>query len=123
MIAAALVAIAALAVLGYRSWPEHYYQPSTRAEKAFSDAMISDLVGLRNAEVSYFREHNVYAADIDSTFFLQSPGVTKPELQVRDGGWYATVTHAQLPGVTCAMAVGTRNPLSRRTKDGEAFCR
>jgi hypothetical protein len=115
-----LVALAGLAFV-VRSHP--VYRPSTPQEKAIVSVVTSDLTGLRNAEFVYFQLNGRFTSNADSTIFLQTPGVSAPSITLEDLGWYATMTDRRLPGVTCAIAVRTKNPLQRSAAEGEAVCR
>jgi hypothetical protein len=123
LIAAIALIFAALGGAAWFLWPHHPYQPTTPREKALVSVMVSDLTGLRNAEDDYYKMRSRYTNIADSTIFLRTPGISPPSIRLVESGWYATVTHGQLPGVTCAIAVGTRNPLLRSAAEGEAACR
>ena len=118
-----VVGVVAVVALGLVFRPQPLYQPSTAKEKAFSDAMMSDLIGLARQEALFYRINGRFTAGAESTFFMRSIGVNAPVVTVKGSAWYATVTHSQLPGVTCAIAVSTENPLHRNTADGDPVCR
>ena len=85
--------------------------------------MMSDLLGLPGQEAIFYKINGRFTAGSESTFFLRSIGVTTPSITVTDSGWYASVTHAQLPGVTCAIAVATKNPLHQGAPNGTPVCK
>jgi len=114
------IAVIALAVV---LWPRPLFQPSTPQEKAIESMMMSDLNGLGKAERFYFRSKGSFTDNADSTIFLRTPGVGVPSITLKGEGWYATVTHAGLPGVTCAIAVAAKNPLHRAAEEGVPVCK
>ena len=119
------VAVLLLAAVGVAAWllkPRPLFQPETPRERTIASVMMSDLTGLRNAEADYFRRRGRFTDIADSTIFLRTPGVGAPLIKLDGEGWYASVRHSLLPGVVCAIAVATSNPLRRSAPDGEAIC-
>ena len=121
-VAAALVVVAVVGLV-FVFWPQTLYQPSNPSEKAASDAMESDLIGLARQEALFYRINGRFTVGPESTFFMRSVGVNRPVVRLKGLGWYATVTHQSLPGVTCAIAVSTTNPIYRRATDADPVCR
>jgi hypothetical protein len=121
---AAIISIAVVAVIAaaYFFWPQRP-RPLTPHERTITAMMISDLRALVTQEAIYFKFKGQFTDNPDNTYFMRSPGVSRPDITVKGSGWYATVTHDGLPNVTCAVAVGVRNPLNRWAKETEAVCR
>jgi hypothetical protein len=99
------------------------FQPSTAAEEAMVNTMESDLTGLAQQESFYYRAKGRFTPYPESTYVLRSVGVSIPKVSMRDSGYYAVVTHSGLPGVQCAIAVGTKNPLDGSAKEAVPACR
>jgi hypothetical protein len=92
-------------------------------EKLYRDSMLSDLGGLMRSEEVFRMQNGRYTVGADSTTYFRSVGVTEPKITLADSGWYATVTHTQLPGITCSMAIRTKNPVDPSAPPGKAICR
>ena len=90
--------------------------------KAYVTAMKSDLRNLVTAEEAFFSDSTKYSTNLTALNFKQSTGVNTPTIAVGAGYWSATVTHSQLTGTTCAIAVNTANPLVSTAGDGEPVC-
>ena len=89
--------------------------------KAYVTTMKSDLRNLVSAEEAYFADHTAYgtAAQLGVT---PSSGATLPNIIPGPGYWTATNSHSQYPGASCAIGVGTANPLSATAGEGEPYC-
>jgi type II secretory pathway pseudopilin PulG len=90
--------------------------------KAYIAAMRSDLRNLISAEELFFSDSSRYSAQPSSMKYRSSSGdvvsiVTGP------GFWSATAAHAQVPDLSCAIAMNTDNPLSPDVPDGMTLCR
>lgn len=92
-------------------------------EKAYIAAMKSDLRNLVTAQEAYFSDSVKYTSRLSRLNFRPSTGVSTPIMTVGKGHWAATVTHSQVPGKTCAVAVNTTNSLVPAALDGEPACR
>ena len=90
--------------------------------KAYITAMKSDLRNMVTAEEAFFSDSSKYSTDLSAINFKQSTGVNTPTVVVGAGYWSATVTHSQLAGHTCAIAVNTTNPLVSTAGEGEPVC-
>ncbi|NUO63259.1 MAG: prepilin-type N-terminal cleavage/methylation domain-containing protein [Gemmatimonadaceae bacterium] len=95
---------------------------SSTKEKAYITAMKSDLRNLVNAEEAYFADSVKYATDVTQLQFRASTGVGTPVIAIGAGFWTATVTHTQLSGDRCEIAVNTANTLVPTAGDGEPAC-
>jgi type IV pilus assembly protein PilA len=92
--------------------------------KAYVTAMKSDLKQLMLAEEGFFTDSSRYAdlAGLGSKF-AKSTAVNDPTITTGAGFWYATITHSQLTGTTCGIAVNTTNPTVAGAGDGEPACK
>ncbi len=90
--------------------------------KAYVTAMKSDLRNMVTAEEAFFSDSSKYSTNLSAINFKQSTGVNTPAVVVGAGYWSATVTHSQLSGHTCAIAVNTANPLVSTAGEGEPVC-
>ena len=90
--------------------------------KAYITAMKSDLRNMVTAEEAFFSDSSKYSTDLTAINFKQSTGVNTPAITTGAGFWSATVTHSQLAGHTCAIAVNTTNPLVTTAGEGEPVC-
>ncbi len=92
-------------------------------EKAYIAAMKSDLRNLVTAEEAYFADSVKYAPAIANLKFKPSTGVGTPAITIGAGFWSATVTHTQVTGKSCQIAVNTNNTLVTTAGDGEPACK
>ena len=94
-------------------------------DKAYITAMKSDLRNMVTAEEAFFSDSSQYSTVMDSLHvnFKQSTGVNTPTIVTGPGYWSATVTHSQLAGTTCGIAVNTANPLVATAGEGEPVCK
>lgn len=90
--------------------------------KAYITAMKSDLRNMVTAEEAFFSDSSKYSTSLTAINFKQSTGVNTPAITTGAGFWSATVTHSQLAGHTCAIAVNTTNPLVTTAGEGEPVC-
>jgi len=91
-------------------------------DKAYITAMKSDLRNMVTAEEAFFSDSSKYSTDLTAINFKQSTGVNTPTVAIGAGFWSATVTHSQLAGHTCAIAINTTNPLVTAAGEGEPVC-
>jgi len=118
-----VVIIIAVPIVVMKMGSREPFQPSNRSEKVSMDVMQSDLMALARQESFYYRTHGRFTVYPESTYFLQSLGVSAPKVTLRDSGYYAIVTHSALPGVKCGIAVGTENPIDKSAKETFPACR
>ena len=85
--------------------------------KAYITAMKSDLKNMVSAAEASFSDNNTYANYVAPA---GSSGVT---LTFTGGaaGWSATAQHANVPGTTCKIGVGT-GPIPAGAGEGEPKC-
>ena len=91
-------------------------------DKAYVTAMKSDLRNLVTAEEAFFSDSSKYSTSLTAVNFKQSTGVNTPTIATGAGYWTATVTHSQLAGHTCGIAVNTTNPIVTTAGEGEPVC-
>jgi type IV pilus assembly protein PilA len=91
--------------------------------KAYITAMKSDLRNMVSAEESYFSDSAKYTSSLSLIGFKQSTGVNTPSVNIGAGYWSATVTHTQLVGISCGIAVNTTNPTVTTAGEGEPACK
>ena len=93
--------------------------------KAYVTAMKADLRNLVTAEEAFFSDSAHYTTVIDSATgiqYRQSTGVGTPTIVTGAGYWSATVTHLQLVGTTCGIAMNTANTINSNAGEGEPVC-
>ena len=81
-------------------------------------SMRSDLQGLVAAEEMTRRIAGRYVDSPEGAGHLSSVGMNPPVITLKDDGWSATITAKNFPELQCAVAVRTRNPLSRFADNG-----
>ena len=101
-----------------------------RLTRARIESMKSGLRDLITAEEQYFSESVKYTTIIDTTclarrsrgltFCVARDNVLGP-VRLTSDGWTATMTRADLPGVTCAIFIGS-TPVSPATAEGQPVC-
>jgi type IV pilus assembly protein PilA len=96
---------------------------SSVKQKGYKTQAISDLTSLRTAEETFFTDSNRYAQLTELTSFSSTSGVGTPSVSPSTSYWSATLTHPQLPGVTCGISVATTNPVNSGAGEGEPVCK
>src|SRR6266576_629168 len=83
---------------------------SSVKQKGYRTQAISDLTSLRTSEETFFTDSNRYGTLTElAGKFSSTSGVGSPAIAPSTSYWSATVTHPQIPGMTCGVAVGTTN--------------
>lgn len=95
--------------------------------KAYVTAMKSDLRNLVTAQEAFFSDSSRYSTTPDTSGktgpnWRPSTGVNAPTIVTGAGFWSATITHSQLAGATCGIAVNTANTVVTTAGDGEPVC-
>lgn len=119
LVVAVVVGVPVIGILAAIAIPKF----ANTKEKAYTAAMKSDLRNLVVAEETFFSESSRYTGDVSRLHFSPSPGVSLPVIAAAKDHWTARVTHAQLPGTVCEMAVNTTNTLVATAGDGEPACK
>ncbi|HEX8848614.1 MAG TPA: hypothetical protein VF761_03690 [Gemmatimonadaceae bacterium] len=91
-------------------------------QKAYVAAMKADLRNLVTAEEAFRSDSGRYTSNVASLDFHPMPGVSAPALTASKDRWTATITHSQLPGQTCGIAVNADNPVDPNIGEGEPAC-
>ena len=90
---------------------------------AYRAAMKSDLRNLVYAEEAFFTDSGRYTSRIDALKMRMTSGMNAPTIVLQGtSGWTATVTHSNLPGETCGIAVGAKNPVDASREEGAPAC-
>lgn len=95
---------------------------SSVKSKANFATMKTALRNLGQAEESYFADHGVYTAQLDSLNYTTSPEMTLTVVEATATGWSATITHPQAVPRRCAFFLGTATPLAPATAQGALGC-
>jgi type IV pilus assembly protein PilA len=96
---------------------------SSVKQKGYRTQAISDLKSLQTAEETFFTDSNRYGALTEMASFASTSGVGKPVVASTTSYWSATLSHPQLPGVSCGIAVGTANTVASSAGEGEPVCK
>ena len=91
-------------------------------QKAYVAAMKADLRNLVTAEEAFRTDSGHYTSNVASLEFHPMPGVSTPSITADKDRWTATITHAQLPGKICGIAVNADNPVDANVGEGEPAC-
>lgn len=89
----------------------------------YDAAMRSDLRNLASKQEAYLRTGRGYSGSIADLGFQSSTGVSAPIIKAGARSWSATVSHAQMRGYLCGIAVGTANPVDTFANEREPACR
>ena len=96
---------------------------SSVKQKGYRTQAISDLTSLRTSEETFFTDSNRYGSLAElSGKFASTSGVGSPAVAASTSYWSATVTHPQIPGMTCGVAVATTNSVKSSAGEGEPVC-
>lgn len=95
---------------------------TTVKQKANVATMQTALKNLGQAEETYFAEHGVYTANLDSLNFKPSGEMTLTVLEATNTGWSATISHPQAVPRMCAFYLGTASPVAPATNQGSLAC-
>lgn len=128
VVATVLVAMASQVADSQESGPDSARAPVTSSVTARDSSMYvammkSDLSNLVAAQDYYRSTRSNYASNVEDLSYKVTVGVNLPQIVANADSWSATITHARLAGVMCAVAVGTVNPLSETVAEGRPFCR
>ena len=97
---------------------------SSVKQKGYKTQAISDLTSLRTAEETFFTDSNRYGSLAEvANKFSSTSGVGIPTIVPSTSYWSATLTHPQIPGMTCGISVATANPTNPAAGEGEPVCK
>ena len=91
-------------------------------QKANVATMQTALKNLGQAEETYFSEHGVYTAVLDSLNFTPSAEMTLTVVEATNTGWSATITHPLAVPKKCAFYLGSAAPVPPATNQGSLAC-
>jgi len=93
-------------------------------QTAYRSMVIADLASLRTAQESFFADSGRYATLTEiRTRIAPSDGLGTPTIVATTSFWSATLTHPQVKGMICGIAVSTPNPIDPNAGEGAAFCK
>jgi type IV pilus assembly protein PilA len=95
---------------------------SSVKQKGYKTQAIAELQSLKTAEETFFTDSNRYGAIAELASYSHTSSVGTPILTPSTSYWLATVTHPQIPGMTCGIAVATPNPVNAGAGEGEPRC-
>ena len=95
---------------------------SSVKQKGYKTQAIAEMQSLKTAEETFFTDSNRYGAITELTSYSHTSSVGSPTLTPSTSYWSATVTHPQIPGMTCGIAVATVNPIAAGAGEGEPRC-
>ena len=95
---------------------------SKMKQKANVATMQTALKNLGQAEETFFVEHGMYTASLDSLNFQPSGELTLTVLEATNTGWSATISHPQAVPRMCAFYLGSATPLPPATNQGSLAC-
>jgi type IV pilus assembly protein PilA len=91
-------------------------------QKANVATMQTALKNLGQAEETFFAEHGMYTAALDSLNFAPSAEMTLTVLEATNTGWSATITHPSAVPRKCAFFLGTAVAVSPARDQGSMVC-
>jgi prepilin-type N-terminal cleavage/methylation domain-containing protein len=95
---------------------------SKMKQKANVATMQTALKNLGQAEETFFVEHGMYTASLDSLNFQPSGELTLTVLEATNTGWSATISHPQAVPRMCAFYLGSATPVPPATNQGSLAC-
>ena len=95
---------------------------SSVKQKGYKTQAIAELQSLKTAEETFFTDSNRYGALSELSGFSHTSAVGSPTVTPSTSYWSAQVTHPQIPGMTCAVAVATTNAVAASAGEGEPRC-
>jgi prepilin-type N-terminal cleavage/methylation domain-containing protein len=95
---------------------------SSVKQKGYRAQAIAELQSLKTAEETFFTDSNRYGQISELVAYSHTSSVGSPTLTPSTSYWVATVTHPQIPGMTCGISVATPNPINAGAGEGEPRC-
>lgn len=98
---------------------------ATTKGSSYLATMKTDIRNLATAQEAYVYDNEVYyigAVPSGAFNFTPSQNVSVTINEATNGGWSATVSHALLPGRTCALFVGGAAPVAPASVSGTVAC-
>jgi type IV pilus assembly protein PilA len=114
-----LIVITVIGLLASVAMPKF----STVKQKGYRSQAIADLTSLRTAEENFFVDSNRYATVAElGNKFSHTTGVGITLVVPGLSNWTATLTHPNVPGMVCGIAIGLPNPINPAAGEGEPIC-
>ncbi len=115
--------VVALATLISPASAQQARQDSAALATAVS-TLKNDLRNYVTAQEQYYAAHSTYAGTVQATTLKPSLGVTVVVLTFSPKGHNAVAIHKDVPGLVCAIWVGSHSrPLDDPSKEGAPSCR
>jgi type IV pilus assembly protein PilA len=95
---------------------------SSVKQKGYKTQAIAEMQSLKTAQETFFTDSNRYGKLTELGGFSHTSGVGTPEIIQSTSYWSATLTHPQIPGMTCMVAVATANTVRGSAGEGEPVC-
>ena len=95
---------------------------SSVKQKGYRAQAIAELQSLKTAEETFFTDSNRYGQISELLAYSHTSSVGSPTLTPSTSYWLATVTHPQIPNMTCGISVATPNPINSGAGEGEPRC-
>ena len=95
---------------------------SSVKQKGYKTQAIAEMQSMKTAQETFFTDSNRYGALAELSGFSHTSAVGSPTVVPSTSYWSATLTHPQIPGMTCAIAVATPNPINASAGEGEPKC-
>jgi type IV pilus assembly protein PilA len=95
---------------------------SSVKQKGYKTQAIAELQSIKTAQETFFTDSNRYGAIGELASYSHTSAVGTPTVTPSTSYWLATVTHPQIPGMTCGIAVATPNPVNAGAGEGEPRC-
>jgi type IV pilus assembly protein PilA len=95
---------------------------SSVKQKGYRTQAIAELQSLKTAQETFFTDSNRYGDLDELSGFSHTSAVGMPEVDASTSYWSATLTHPQIPDMTCAIAVATPNSIRTSAGEGEPVC-
>ena len=95
---------------------------SSVKQKGYKTQAIAEMQSLKTAQETFFTDSNRYGALAELTSYSHTSSVGTPVVDYSTSYWSATLTHPQIPGMTCMVAVATANTVKVGAGEGEPVC-
>ena len=95
---------------------------SSVKQKGYKTQAIAELQSLKTAQETFFTDSNRYGQLTELSGFSHTSAVGSPTVTPSTSYWSASVTHPQIPGMTCEIAVATANTIAPGAGEGEPRC-
>ncbi len=120
-----LISLAGVTLLPATALTAQEAQPDSALVRAAWLTLRSDLRNFVTAQEIYFADHSTYASSLREMgeIYRPSPGVTLVLLTSSDMGHSEIAIDERVPGLVCAMYIGSVPPPLGSGQQGEPVCR